>query len=313
MVRAQPAKDFVAKGRANGYSNVSGGKSAMSVLCLFTAVSFLATPPGVWCVLLAANFCGGFVIDESVIRARPLLSLIAGSAITAVWSLSTFIPFARLHDFVYRDNPELRCQTNKSHDVSLFNRSEVRLASLNLFLAAVISTLVVIGKVLYGWGRFYFEVSEYGWTYLFASAVAYFVFIDMWAYIAHRLLHLPCLYKTVHKWHHAYKQPTAFVALALHPVDMILFQGGVFVGMYIVPLHVSAIAVNLLYIHYFNVIDHSGVYHESSVPWQATSLYHDDHHLHWHVNYGQSLTVWDRMCGTFYQKENKYTESAFSY
>jgi len=37
--------------------------------------------------------------------------------------------------------------------------------------------------------------------------------ISLQAYVAHRALHLPQLYRAVHKWHHAYKQPTAFSAL----------------------------------------------------------------------------------------------------
>jgi len=197
--------------------------------------------------------------------------------------------------------------------VSSINRLEVRLAALCLCIAAVLTNLVVFGRVLFGWGLIYSDVAEYGWLYLFFSAVLYFVWIDLWAYIGHRALHLPFLYKSVHKLHHTWKQTTAFVGLALHPVDMLIIQGGVYVGFYIMPLHPSAIVVNLLYAHYYNVIDHSGVYHESSLPWQPSSLYHDDHHQHFHVNYGQFLTIWDRLCGTFWKGDAKYTESSFTY
>jgi lathosterol oxidase len=80
--------------------------------------------------------------------------------------------------------------------------------------------------------------------------VLYFLWIDAWAYLAHRVLHWPFFYKRFHKVHHEYKQVTAFSALALHPVDMVMLQGGVFVGLYIMPLHIGVIAANLLYIHY---------------------------------------------------------------
>ena len=40
---------------------------------------------------------------------------------------------------------------------------------------------------------------DYCWVYLVASTVAYFTWIDLWAYLGHRALHLPFLYKTVHK------------------------------------------------------------------------------------------------------------------
>jgi sterol desaturase/sphingolipid hydroxylase (fatty acid hydroxylase superfamily) len=81
-------------------------------------------------------------------------------------------------------------------------------------------------------------------------------------------------------------------------------------------------------IHYFNVVDHSGVYCESWLPWAPSSLYHDDHHRFFHVNYGQvaaprwqpltavpqALTLFDRLGGTFYQplKRDVYSASTFS-
>ena len=58
---------------------------------------------------------------------------------------------------------------------------------------------------------------------------------------------------------------------------------------------------------------HTGVYLESWFPWQPSSLYHDDHHNFFHVNYGQSLTIWDKLGGTFYNQKNKYGENSFSW
>jgi lathosterol oxidase len=66
------------------------------------------------------------------------------------------------------------------------------------------------------------------------------------------------------------------------------------------------------HLNYHNVVDHSGIYHESPFPWQPTSLYHDDHHQFFHVNYGQTLTIWDRVGGTFYDKGKSYGEKRFS-
>ena len=111
----------------------------------------------------------------------------------------------------------------------------------------------------------------------------------------HRLLHFPFLYKTVHKLHHRWKQTTAFTSLALHPFEFLLLQSGVYLGLFLIPLHPACITANLLYVHYHNVVDHSGVYAESDLWWQPSSLYHDDHHRLFHVNFGQSLTVWDEV------------------
>jgi sterol desaturase/sphingolipid hydroxylase (fatty acid hydroxylase superfamily) len=47
--------------------------------------------------------------------------------------------------------------------------------------------------------------------------------------------------------------------------------------------------------------------------WQPTSLYHDDHHKLFHVNYGQTFTLWDRLGGTFYSPKRSYGETSFSW
>ena len=44
---------------------------------------------------------------------------------------------------------------------------------------------------------------------------------------------------------------------------------------------------------------------------QATSLFHDDHHKFFHLNYGQSMTLWDRLGGTIYNKTISYSEDKY--
>ena len=101
--------------------------------------------------------------------------------------------------------------------------------------------------------------------------------------------------------------------MAIHPVEFFSLTAGVYAGLYAIPLHPAAVTVNLLYVHYNNVIDHSGIYHEGSLPWQPSSLYHDDHHKFFHVNYGQSLTIFDQIGGTFFDTGGKkYGEKNFS-
>jgi lathosterol oxidase len=73
---------------------------------------------------------------------------------------------------------------------------------------------------------------------------------------------------------------------------------------------VSIIGV-LTYILVFNIIDHSGVRLESRWPWQGPSLYHDDHHVHFHVNFGQHLMLWDRLHGTLRRLDRRYGNDVF--
>ena len=50
--------------------------------------------------------------------------------------------------------------------------------------------------------------------------VAY-ILVDISAYVVHRMLHRPWWYRYVHKAHHLWKSPNAFVVSALHPAEFL--------------------------------------------------------------------------------------------
>ena len=63
------------------------------------------------------------------------------------------------------------------------------------------------------------------------------IFQDYITYWGHRIFHLPFLYKNFHKLHHTYKQPTAFSATAIHPVEFLFFQFVYISPMFIFTIH----------------------------------------------------------------------------
>ncbi|KAK3268351.1 hypothetical protein CYMTET_23138 [Cymbomonas tetramitiformis] len=288
----------------------------LSMAPWFGMLLFFSTRLGVWCFTTTAYMLSGFSSERTVAES-PLWVLCFGSIATTCGSILTFIPFARAWDGLYAENPGMRNQQSKTYDTTGLWRLEVGLCCLNLHIAAIVSTAVSVIHVKFpGVDKLYFSSpfeSCSAFAYLLFSAAVFFLWIDLCAYVAHRALHIPCLYKPIHKLHHRWKQTTAFTALAMHPVDLLSIMFGIYSGFYILPLHPSAIVVNLLYNHYHNVIHHSGVYAESWLPWEPSSLYHDDHHKLFHVNFGQSLTIWDRLGGTFYAANKRYSEKIFTW
>ena len=67
----------------------------------------------------------------------------------------------------------------------------------------------------------------------------------------------------------------------------------------------------LIYILAFNIIEHSGVHLESSLPWQGPVMFHDDHHTQFHCNFGQHLMIWDRIHGTLRRNNRTYGVDIF--
>jgi lathosterol oxidase len=210
-----------------------------------------------------------------------------------------------------RSEPERwKCQPQRFLTPALARHAMI-LSTANLAMAGVIS-----GSVIYAVTRglktpVYVRVADYGWAYTLASTVLLFVIVDGLAYYAHRALHSKFMFRYVHRWHHRYLAPTPFVVTAMHPIEMVIFQLVTFAPLFLIPFHAVSIAAVLVYILVFNIIDHSGVKLESRWPWQGPSTFHDDHHAHFHCNFGQHLMLWDRLHGTLRRVNRRYGVDVF--
>ena len=67
----------------------------------------------------------------------------------------------------------------------------------------------------------------------------------------------------------------------------------------------------VLYNFYFGMLDHSGIKFDSWFPWQNDSTFHDLHHEYFHVNFGQNLSLWDKIHGTVRDPSRFYDETTF--
>jgi len=65
----------------------------------------------------------------------------------------------------------------------------------------VLTLPLFLGEVR-GWTKLYNDVGDYGWAYLVFSVPFFLLFTDYCIYWIHRWLHIPALYKRIHKPHH---------------------------------------------------------------------------------------------------------------
>mgnify|MGYP002147594194 CR=1 FL=1 len=78
-----------------------------------------------------------------------------------------------------------------------------------------------------------------------------------------------------------------------------------------VPLPAIGVIIVLLSSHIESLIQHSGVRVFPWIPWMPSTFFHDDHHRYFHVNYGQHLTLWDRLFGSLRRHGRRYGVEVF--
>jgi len=193
-----------------------------------------------------------------------------------------------------------------------FQKKAVLLSSFNMVIGGLISGALIYAVLEEGlWCPAYYYVDDYGWFYTIFSTVLLFLILDAIAFYVHWALHHRWFYKKFHRSHHRFVATTPYVTTAIHPIAFVGMQVATLIPLFIIPFNVVSIGIVLIYILIFNIVDHSGVSLESRIPWQASSNYHDDHHVHFHVNFGQHLTLWDRLHGTLRRSNRTYGREVF--
>jgi sterol desaturase/sphingolipid hydroxylase (fatty acid hydroxylase superfamily) len=151
---------------------------------------------------------------------------------------------------------------------------------------------------------------------------------DTGFYWSHRALHIPVLYKAIHKQHHQFKQPIAQAAEWAHPIEDIFGNiGPTLAGPFLMGSHMYLLLF-WLFLRMWKTLDaHSGyslpfplsIWHQ--FPGQLGSDMHDFHHESkegMDSCFGAMTTFWDYVCGTdqrFYttmQARSKSSKSSVS-
>jgi lathosterol oxidase len=127
--------------------------------------------------------------------------------------------------------------------------------------------------------------------------------LDAWLYWKHRLLHTRALFP-FHRGHHVYRDPTAFAGFAVGPVESLLTFWPVVIWAHPLALHWAPLYFGLVGgFVLLNFYLHCGVtvrLIEATLPRLLvnTSAFHNRHHANAEVNFGEAMTIWDRLCRT---------------
>lgn len=207
---------------------------------------------------------------------------------------------------------EWKCQPDHWLSTEL-ELHEIAVGFFSLNIGSLISSLLACWVFNGGWSMIYLDWKEYGLLWFFLQWPLIFAWQDYLTYWAHRIYHMPFLYKSFHKLHHTYKHPTAFSVTAIHPVEMTSIQMIYISPMFLFPIHFVPFSAILIYTYYHGIIDHSGINFKRHwwQPWQPDCIFHDNHHQYFHVNFGFNIEWWDMLHGTYRRKDRIYSEDIF--
>ncbi|MDQ2719120.1 MAG: sterol desaturase family protein [Bacteroidota bacterium] len=171
------------------------------------------------------------------------------------------------------------------------------LVSSLLFSAAGAITLILWQK---GYTKVYIELNEYGWWYLPVSLVIFMLLHETYYYWIHRWMHIPSVFKIVHKIHHDSYIASPFTAFSFHPIEAFFQAVFLPVVLIILPIHYYVIIVLLIIMTFSSVINHLNIeiYPKSFHTfrkWIIGATHHSLHHKQYKYNFGLYFTFWDRM------------------
>ena len=165
----------------------------------------------------------------------------------------------------------------------------------DIIKVVVVNQLVLtpfIASILY---RYYEnQIIEFPTFFIFCrDIILFFLVIEVCFYYSHRFLHLPFIYKHIHKLHHKYNAPISITALYAHPIEYIISNIlPVMIGPILCSSHLVTIYTWLFIVIINTVTVHSGY----NIFYILDSTKHDMHHKNFNCNYGV-LNILDYLYG----------------
>jgi sterol desaturase/sphingolipid hydroxylase (fatty acid hydroxylase superfamily) len=191
------------------------------------------------------------------------------------------------------------------HGLNRQIRREIGWSLLSAAIYGVPAGIIAWGWQQRGWTAIYTRAGDYPLWYLPVSVLLYLLAHDTWFYWTHRWMHQPRPFMLAHAVHHASRPPTAWAAMAFHPVEAL--SGAVVIPLlvFVIPVHVAALGVVLLVMTVMGVTNHMGweifpafVWRGPLGKWLITASHHQRHHLEYRCNYGLYFRFWDHICRT---------------
>jgi Delta7-sterol 5-desaturase len=241
----------------------------------------------------------------------PLALIVAGFAVTVIVALRYLLTSGLFAFLTNRMRPGL--YAGKGAQIG----KEIRWSLLSAAIYGVPAGIVLWGWRNFGWTEITLDWDGLPAWYWPVSVLIYLFAQDTWFYWSHRAMHRPRLFLLAHAVHHHSRPPTAWTAMSFHPIEAVSGAILIPVLVFIVPIHLSALATVLTIATIMGVTNHMGwemfprwLVHSRLGDWLITASHHERHHEDYQCNFALYFRFWDRLCGTDRGLSRRIVEAA---
>ena len=128
---------------------------------------------------------------------------------------------------------------------------------------------------------------------------------ETYYYWLHRWMHIPSVYRVVHKWHHDSQIASPWTAFSFHPLEGLIQAIFLPLLLLVLPMHLYVLIILLVIMSVSSVLNHLDIELYPSwftrspfTRWVIGATHHALHHKQYKYNYGLYFTWWDKWLKT---------------
>ena len=200
----------------------------------------------------------------------------------------------------YKEKWKIRKVNSRNYSPIQFKK-EVKWSILTSLIFAL-SACVVLLMWQKGFTKIYTGIDDYGWIYLPFSLLILLFLHESYYYWLHRWMHLPGIFRVIHKIHHESNITSPFTAFSFHPIESFLQAIFIPIIILILPLHFSVIIFLVIFMTITSMINHLDIEIYSQKfsrnflgKWLIGATHHSLHHMEFKFNFGLYFTFWDKI------------------
>ncbi|MGQ0740606.1 MAG: sterol desaturase family protein [Bacteroidota bacterium] len=156
-----------------------------------------------------------------------------------------------------------------------------------------------------GYIRLYEDIHAYPLWWMPLSLIIALIIQETYYYWLHRWMHIPSIFKVVHKWHHDSHIASPWTAFSFHPIEGLIQAIFLPLILLFLPMNVYVLVIMLVIMSVSSVINHldieiypSWLTRSFFGKWLIGATHHSLHHKQYKYNFGLYFTWWDRLTKT---------------